>query len=124
MRRLQTGKLEAGMELKYINIEKGELPINFQFKIENKFFDFRIRYNLTNDFFTVDLLLDGVELCLGERIVLENRLFSTIPYPFDHTYLIPMDVSSGESIITFRNFNEKVFIYIFELDKNGEIIED
>lgn len=110
--------------MQYIDIDKTQIPLSMLIVIEEEQYEFVFNYNSLFDFFTVTLRKDEVDIMTGEKVLLNKPLFTTLTYPFQNTYFIPMDLSDSVDKITFDNFGELVFIYMFQTDEDGEIIDE
>ena len=102
-----------------MDINKDEIPEEFDMDLGNETFTLTFKYNTSFDFFTVDLKKatevdsEPEELVMGEKLILNKPLFSDFTsFDFPAPTIIPMDLSGVEKRITFDNLNEKVFLYI------------
>ena len=104
----------------YIPIEKDELPELFEIDFDNQSFLFGIDYNKSQCIFTLDILtLENKPIFLGERLVLNERLWAdVIDDRLPSVDLVPMDESGEARSITYENFGETVFLYIDSLPEN------
>lgn len=104
----------------YIPIEKDELPELFEIDFDNQSFLFGIDYNKSQCIFTLDILtLENKPIVLGERLVLNERLWAdVIDDRLPSVDLVPMDESGEARSITYENFGETVFLYIDSLPEN------
>lgn len=99
--------------MNYIDIDKDLIPYSFEMSLNNKTYQFTINYNNTHDFFTVDLHRNDEVLVNGEKIVYEKPLFATTQYKdIPDISILPYDLSGEVDRITFKNFNEKVFLFL------------
>lgn len=105
--------------MQYIDINKDEIPEEFEMDLGDETFTLAIKYNTTYDFFTIDLKkateIDAEPeiLVMGEKLVLNKPLFNSFTsFDFPAPTIIPMDLSGVETRITFENLGEKVFLYI------------
>lgn len=99
--------------MEYIDIEKENIPYEFDIKLLDKTYTFTINYNSLFDFFTVDLSLNEKIIVLGEKLVYGNPLFSNAKYKdIPGIDIVPFDLAGKESIITYENLNESVFLYL------------
>jgi hypothetical protein len=114
-------------EISYIEIEKDNIPYNFDITLDEKTYTFDIKYNAQYDFFTVDLYLQstGEALIFGEKIVYGNSLFSTVIEEINSKYVIipknlkfpkiailPYDLSNKETRITYDNLGVTTFLFL------------
>lgn len=105
--------------IKQIDIKKDKIPYNFNIELTNfgelKTYIFTIKYNDVNDYFTLDIedsngvIIYGVKLTYGTPIF-NNITLTRLP----DEILVPLDPNDLESNITYDNFDETVFLYVFE----------
>lgn len=96
----------------YIDINKAEIPYQFEVDLGG-IYKFEVHYNQSADFFTVDLMKDGVVLVHGEKLILNKPLFRNyVHIDLPKVQVIPADRSGTAKRITFNNFNETVFLYV------------
>lgn len=100
----------------YIDIDKEDIPYQFDMDIKDEEFTFHIHYNERFDYFTVDLYKDGEVVAMGDKIVYGRALFAAYPddaklpqYP-----ITPIDLGGLEKRVGWDNFMESVFLYIGE----------
>lgn len=101
--------------MKFLPIEKENIPYRFSVRIQGETFEFEVHYNAEYDFFTVDLYRDGEALAYGEKVIYGKALFSSYAkegYP--KVALIPFDLAENETRVSYDNLMETVFIYMFE----------
>lgn len=110
--------------MQYLSIEKTLLPVSMFVMVEGIQYEFIFNYNYTYDFFTVTLRLDEQDIVTGEKMLIEKPLFTSYKYPFESTCFIPYDLSEQAERITYDNFMDTVYLYRFELDDEGEIIDE
>lgn len=84
----------------YLKIEKENIPYSFTYDYKGNIFEFVIRYNELNDFFTADLYLQEADykkpIVVGEKIMLSQVLFKNLSYlNLDLPRLIPYDFSEN-----------------------------
>ena len=96
-----------------LNINKELIPLRISINIDETPYDFMFNYNDMYDYFTVDLLRFDEPIIEGEKVLIGKPLFTTIEPPFSTLY-IPMDLSGKADRITFDNFGEDIFIFVFE----------
>ena len=101
----------------YIPIEKDQLPELFEIDFDNQSFLFGVDFNKSQCIFTLDILtLESEPIVLGERLVLNERLWADIiDDRLPSIDLVPMDESGEARSITFDNFGKTVFLYIDSL---------
>ena len=102
------------MKTDRIIIKKEMIPYNFSIDLYSTTFIFEIRYNAECDFFTIGLFdRDGNLLCY-EPITYGAELFKPQyqagVYPAMR--IVPQDDSGQNSVVTWENFNETVFLTI------------
>lgn len=102
------------MKYDTITINKPLIPYTFSILLGGELFDFRVDYNETHGFFTIELSKDGEVVCSGEKIVYGKRLFEEI---FEHgkfpcVDIIPYDTSNEYNEVTFDNLSETVLLII------------
>lgn len=105
------------MKRDYIELDPGEIPVQFEIDFEQETFTMGINYNETFDFYTVDLWdSEGYVIVLGEKVVLNRPLFESIvderlPAPS----IVPFDESLTATDVTKENFYKTVFLTIDDL---------
>lgn len=107
------------MSISRIDIKKDRIPYKFNIELTNykelKTYTFTVKYNDVNDYFTIDIedsegvIIYGVKLTYGTPIF--NHLTLT---KLPDEILIPLDPNEQTTVITFDNFNESVYIYVFD----------
>ena len=102
----------------YIPVDKEELPVYFEFDFGGITYNLGFNYNITNDFFTVDLYDESMTpIVLGERLVYGKQLWAgIINNDIPSETLIPFDEAGLETEITYNNFGETVFLFIDDID--------
>lgn len=99
--------------MKYINIDKNLIPYRFDISIENETFTFKVDYNSSKDFFTIDLFKNDEIIVVGEKLVYGKPLFTTSMYKnIPNVPIIPYDISENTERITYDNLNKDVFLYL------------
>ena len=95
-----------------INIDM--IPYIFSIPLNATIYNFEIRYNAECDLFTVGLYDRDRNLICIEPIIYGAELFKPQyqagVYPAIR--IIPVDDSNNSSVVTWDNFNEKVFLTI------------
>ena len=100
----------------YIEIEKDEIPYDFEIELGGELFTLEINYNERFDFFTVSLEKDGETIVSGEKMVLNQPLFYSLTDDrLPKVLLIPMDESGTEERITYSNLEGSIFLEVAEL---------
>lgn len=97
-----------------ITINKSLVPYTFSILLGGELFDFRVDYNETHGFFTIQLSKDGEVVCSGEKIVYGKKLFEEIFVhgKFPSVEIIPLDLSGEHTDVSFDNLSETVQLYI------------
>lgn len=96
-----------------IEISKSLIPYTFNIVLGNEEFTFRVDYNNTGEFFTVELSKNGKTLCSGEPIVYGRALFSDVRnQEFPAEDIVPYDPSGGYDAVTYNNLCEGVLLVI------------
>lgn len=108
------------MDAEYIDIDKEQIPYEFDLELEQDTYKLDVRYNELFDFFTIDLSKDGVALVTGEKLVYGQALFRGVDKQLPAPRIIPLDPSGRENTVTHENFGETVFLI---LDNEGDGIE-
>ena len=109
--------LEHSAELKYISVEKDQIPYAFPIKLTDRTYRLTVDYNEGGGFFTIDLATTaGETLCYGEVLRYGTPLFEAIS---DERYPLPVVMplcATGDAIdeITWDNFGDTVKLYLFE----------
>lgn len=100
--------------MNYIAIEKELIPYAFEIVLGEETFRFEINYNLDFDFFTLNLYKDDETLVLGEKIVYNSTLFEAVRNDkFPKVKILPTDLADQDERVTWENFNETVFLYVY-----------
>ena len=97
-----------------IEINKDIIPYTFNILLAAEWYEFRIDYNNTGNFFTVALSKDGVELCAGEPIVYGVPMFKDLLQRgnFPNVSITPLDESSQNDAVTYDNLSSTVFLTV------------
>lgn len=96
----------------YISIDKRNIPIKFDVRLNKITFTFEVHYNASFDFFTVAVSDSSGEVwTTGEKLVLNKPILSTQSY-LGFPSVTPMDPTGKETEITWNNFNVTVFLYV------------
>lgn len=101
--------------MKYIAINKDKIPYSFNIQLGAELFTFEVLYNKREDLFTVNLIKDKSYLCYGEPLIYGSFLFmeyKDITYPV--CLIIPMDEPFEEQEVTWDNFQDTVFLYVYD----------
>lgn len=97
----------------YIEIDKEEIPYSFEMEFGGTMFKFEVNYNVTYDYFTMDLYREDELIAVGQKVVYGVPLFEDYSDVFPVT-IVPLDASEKESRVSFDNLEETVFLYILE----------
>ena len=101
--------------MEIIEINKSLIPYNFNIALGGELFDFRVDYNHTGGFFTIELSKDGETLCAGEPIIYGKPLFADVRNSkFPNVKIIPRDESETYNAVTYENLSESVFLSVEE----------
>ncbi len=97
-----------------ILIEKANIPYRFAIALPRTKYELEIRYNKTGDFFTIGLYKDNELICI-EPVVYGAPLFAQLYQPGTYPALriVPTDSSGNATRVTWNNFNETVFLEIY-----------
>lgn len=112
----------------YIPVQPNEFPEIIDFELSSGLYSLGFNYNDQYDSFTVDLYdADGEELVMGETVVLNKPLWSTLDDERLPTEpIIPMDEADIETDVSYDNLGKTVQFYldILDEDSNGKPIPD
>lgn len=105
-----------------IDIDKALIPYSFDMQLDNKTYNFTIRYNSESDFFTIDVAREQEDILLGEKILYGKPLFQ------DHRHLdlpqmviLPVDLADEQLRAGYEELSETVFLYMIEGDTSAAI---
>lgn len=95
-------------------ITKDLIPYAFNILLADELFTLTVNYNEKHDLFTVALEKGEEMLCEGEPIIYGCPLFKDIYVAgkFPCIDIIPLDESGDQKTVTFKNFNETVFLTV------------
>lgn len=103
------------MDYEYIEIEKDLIPYRFDIELAEQMYTFEVHYNAENDYFTIDLELDGEVLVYGEKIVYGIPLFYDVQDDrFPKVPIVPYDESENSTAVTWDTLGVSVFLYVIE----------
>ena len=107
----------------YIPIDKEDLPVEFEIELGGQDFILAVNHNASQDIFTIDLwTIDYAPLVLGERLILNERLWADIVNEkLPSIDLVPMDEADNETEITFDNFMSTVFLFVDDLPPDSDV---
>lgn len=109
--------IDLNEDIEYIDIDVSRVPYSFSIKLDDKTFNFTVKYNEIGKFFTVDLLdINGNVLVFGEVIRYGRQLFNVVEDEhFPIPVIIPLCITSDEvSEVTLENFGKDVKLYVCE----------
>ena len=108
--------------MEYMEIDKSMIPYRFDMTIKGETYTFQVNYNVTHDFFTIDLYKNDEVIVLGEKLVYGKPLFMSAQHKdIPKAIIIPYDVSENTDRITFENMNEDVLLFM--IGDNDEILD-
>lgn len=111
-----------------IEIEKEEIPYNFDIVLDNDEYNLEFQYNQISDLFTCTLSKEDEVLVYNEPLIYGVPLFNDIDDSenFPYIRLIPYDISQQENEVTYKNFEETVFLTIDDnfSDTEEESVDD
>lgn len=101
--------------MKYIDIDKTQVPYQFEIRLKEETFQFEIYYNASHDYFTVNLYKDHNLVRYGEKIVFGRKLFEGLEYlNIPKVDIIPADTTKRSVRVDYENINEDVFLYVLD----------
>lgn len=101
--------------MKYISIEKGQIPYEFELVLGDSTFQFEINYNSLGDFFTVTLFKDHVRIIDSYKVVYNVPLFENLGYLAIPKIIIkPLDTTGNTQAANYDSLNEDVFLYVLD----------
>lgn len=109
--------IDFNEEVDYIDIDESKVPYSFTIKLNDKTFNFTVKYNAAGEFFTVDLSdINGEVLVFGEIVRYGRPLFNVVE---DERFPIPVIIPlciTGEDIaeVTLENMGKEVRLYLFD----------
>lgn len=111
----------------FIDLDKEEIPVQFELEFPNGVWIVGVNYNETYDFYTIDLYDEsGSAIKLGEKLVINQPLWQTVvPELAPCEQIVPMDESGKATTVNGKNFYETVFLVIDNIspDDNEDEIE-
>lgn len=121
-------ELEQTEQYGYIEIDKTLIPYRFDITLAGDVFFFDVRYAETTGIFTIDLYdADEEAIVYGEPLVYGQALFEDVVderLPLNR--LVPFDPSGNESVVTFQNLGDTVFLFDvsepIETDESGDTL--
>lgn len=101
--------------MSYIEIDKYEIPYEFEIVLNSETWQFEVFYNSVGDFFSVNLYKNHILIRYGEKIVYGVCLFDNLKYlSVPQVIIKPMDSTKEALRITYKNMNEDVFLYVLD----------
>lgn len=101
--------------MRYIPIDKNQVPYEFEIVLGGVTFQFEINYNSMGDFFTVSLKKDHKLIVSGYKIVYNVPLFDNLKYLGVPTVVInPLDTTGNTQKANYNSLNEDVFLYVLD----------
>lgn len=99
--------------MRYISINRDEVPYKFEMELAGEVFGFLIEYNYDFDFFTVDLTRAGFGTITGEKIVYGRPLFGAYAETWlPKVKIVPRDPSGQQTRVGWDQLEETVFLMI------------
>ena len=99
--------------MKIIEINKSLIPYDFNISLGGELFNFRVDYNHTGGFFTVELTKGGETLCAGEPIIYGKTLFADVrSSKFPNVNIKAYDPSNTFNAVTQENLCESVLLVV------------
>lgn len=101
--------------MEYINIDKGQVPYQFEIRLKEETFQFDINYNSKYDYFTTNLYKNHTLIRYGEKIVFGRKLFQGLEYlEIPAVIIVPEDSTFKSTKANYENLNEDVFLYVLD----------
>lgn len=101
--------------MKYIEIEKDQIPYEFELALDKGTFQFEINYNYLGDFFTVSLKKDHNLVASGCKLVYNVPLFDGLGYlDIPRVMIRPLDTTGVTQEANYDNLSEDVFLYVLD----------
>lgn len=99
--------------MEIIEINKSLIPYDFNIALDGELFNFRVDYNNTGGFFTIELTKDGETLCAGEPIIYGRTLFADVRNSkFPNVNIKAYDPSGTYNAVTRENLCENVLLVV------------
>ena len=96
-----------------LGIQKLRIPYSFDLELSGQLYNFSCNYNSKENFFTVDLALDGETIAAGEKIILGQPLFAAhVDSRLPSEVLLPLAPADDAQRVGFRELGESVFVFI------------
>lgn len=101
--------------MKYINIDKNQIPYEFEIVLDNNTFQFELNYNSVGDFFTVSLKKDHIKIIDNYKVVYNVELFENLKHlEVPKVVIKPFDTTGNAGKADYDNLNEDVFLYVLD----------
>ena len=101
--------------MKYININKNQVPYVFEINLKNETFQFEVFYNTVGDFFTINLFKNHLPIIQGEKVVYNVPLFEQFSHlGVPEVKILPFDTTKNSNRINYENMSEDVFLYVLD----------
>ena len=101
--------------MKFINIDKNQIPYEFEIVLDDATFQFELNYNSVGDFFTVSLKKDHIKIIDNYKVVYNVELFENLKYlGVPRVIIKPFDTTGDSNNISYENLNEDVFLYVLD----------
>lgn len=101
--------------MKFINIDKNQIPYEFEIVLADVTFQFELNYNSVGDFFTVSLKKDHVKIIDNYKVVYDVELFENLKHlGVPRVIIKPFDTTGNSNNISYENLNEDVFLYVLD----------
>lgn len=99
--------------MNYIDIEKQQIPYEFEIVLNGETFQFEINYNTYSDFFTINLYKNHKLILYGEKIVYNVPLFENFKHlGVPKVTIRPFDTTGKTLRISYEDLSEDVFLYV------------
>lgn len=97
-----------------IEINKNDLPYNFNIVLGAEEFNLEFKYNAVCDLFTCTLSKNDEVLVYDEPLIYGTKLFQDVydAETFPCLDIVPFDESRKENAVTFKNMGVTVFLTI------------
>lgn len=100
-------------EMRYIEIDKEEIPYKFEINLADETFEFGINYNELGDFFTVDLYKNTKPIILGQKIMYKKELFDGIlEDDLPRVLILPYDTTEQAERVGYDELENDVLLFI------------
>lgn len=101
--------------MKYIQINKNQIPYVFELNLNNETYQFEVFYNTVGDFFTINLFKNHLPLVHGDKVVYNVPLFEQFSYlGVPKVKILPFDTTKKNTRANYENMGEDVFLYVLD----------